>query len=198
MLREPYRIRALHLHAGQRLRHVLADELLPVRPRRRIRPQDVVAAVGVVELDEGGAAVARMELHAVIGRVVDDVGGAHAKRVGVTPAFVGIVAAEDRHVAAAPAALLDEAAGRGAVLERRDHLQQDRVDREQRVLQAVFRNIAVAIADGEAHDLRDIRNHGGEVRRDQADLPQTHIGRHGHAPLKVGLRFSTNAFAASL
>ena len=62
MLREPLRVRALHLHSGQRLRHILADEFLPVRPRRRIRAQNVVTAFGVIELDEGGAAVAGVTL----------------------------------------------------------------------------------------------------------------------------------------
>ena len=39
MLGQALRIRALHLDAGQRLRHVLADRFLPVRPGRRIGPR---------------------------------------------------------------------------------------------------------------------------------------------------------------
>ena len=66
--------------AGQRLRHIVADRLLPIRPGRRIGAEDVVAALGVVELDEGGAAIARMQLHAMIRRVVDHVGDADADR----------------------------------------------------------------------------------------------------------------------
>jgi hypothetical protein len=68
-------------------------------------------------------------------------------RVGVLAARVWIVAAEDRHVAAAAAGLVEETSRRGARLERRHHFQQDRVDRQQRVLQAVFRDIAVAVTD---------------------------------------------------
>ncbi len=69
VLGERLRLRALHLDPDQRLRHILADRFLPVRAGRRIGPQNIVAAIGVVELDEGGAAIARMQLHAVIGRV---------------------------------------------------------------------------------------------------------------------------------
>ena len=114
-------------------------------------------------------------------------------------ARVGILAAEDRHIAAAAAGLVDEAPRRGARLERRHHFQQDGVDRQQRVLQPVFGDVAVAVADAEPHDLGDIRDHGLEMRRHQADLPQPHIaGRHLQWPWNTGLRFSTNAFAASL
>src|SRR5882724_891903 len=66
---EILRLRTLHLDANERLRHVLSDEILPVRARRRVWSEHIVAAVGVVELDEGGAAIARMQLHAMIGRV---------------------------------------------------------------------------------------------------------------------------------
>ena len=56
----------------------LRIDRLPVRPGRRIGPAECRRCPGVVEFDEGGAAVARMQLHAVIGRVVDLVGDAHA------------------------------------------------------------------------------------------------------------------------
>ena len=90
-----------------------------------------------------------------------------AHRVGISAAFVRIVAAEDRHVAAAAAGLLDEAAGRGAVLKRRDDLQHDRVDRQQRILEAVLCDVAVLVADGEAHDPGDLGDHRRKLRRDQ-------------------------------
>ena len=77
----------------------------------------------------------------------------------VPPAFVGIVAAEDRHVAAAAAGLVDEAPRRGARLKRRHHFQQDGVDRQQRVLQTVFGDVAVAVTDLEAHDAGDVGDH---------------------------------------
>src|SRR5579859_6531572 len=56
---EPCRVRALHLDADNGLRDILADVLLPVWACRRIGAEHVVAAVGVIELDEGGAAIAR-------------------------------------------------------------------------------------------------------------------------------------------
>jgi hypothetical protein len=72
----------------------------------------------------------------------------------VLAACVGIVAAEDRHIAAAAAGLLDEAAGRGAGagLERRDYFEQNGVDRQQRVFEAVFGDVAIAVTDAEPHD----------------------------------------------
>ena len=124
----------------------------------------------MIELDEGGAAIARVQLHAVIRRVRDHVGGAHADIVGMLAARIWIVAAEDRHVAAAAAGLVEEASRRGARLERRHHFQEDRVDRQQRILQAVFRDITVAVTDVEAHDLGNVRDHGLQMRRHQADL----------------------------
>jgi hypothetical protein len=95
------------------------------------------------------AAIARMQLHAVIGRVIDHVGDAHADLLGVPSARVGIVAAEDRHVAAAAAGLVEKASRRGAGLQRRHHFQQDGIDRQQRVLEAIFGDVAVAVADVE-------------------------------------------------
>src|SRR5689334_24222714 len=100
MLSEISRIWTLHLHTGDRLRLLYADVLLPVRPGWRIGAEHVVAALGVVELDEGGAAVARMQLHAEIGRVHDAIRRAYAHRIGSRAVRIGIVAAEDRHVAA--------------------------------------------------------------------------------------------------
>ena len=97
--------------------------------------------------------------------------------LGVRAALVGIVAAEDRHIAAAAAGLVDEAPGRGAGLERRHHFEQNGIDRQQRVLQAVFGDVAVAVADVQPHDRGDIPTHGLEMRRHQADLPQPHDSR---------------------
>ena len=123
-------------------------------------------------------------------------------RAGVPAARVGIVAAEDRHIAAAAAGLVEKAAGRGAGLKRRDHFQQDGVDRQQRVLQTIFGDVAVAVTDAQAHDPGDIADHRLEMRRDQTDLPQpqstSRSPRYDQWPWKTGLRFSTNALAASL
>ena len=172
MLRQRLGLRALHLDAGQRQRHILSDRFLPVRAGRRIGSQNIVAAIGVVEFDEGGAAIARMQLHAAIGRMPDDVGDAHADLLGMPPARVGIVAAEDRHVATATAGLFEKAPCRGARLERRHHFEQDGIDRQQRVFQAIFGDVTVAVTDAQPHDIGDIGDHGLELRRHEADLPQ--------------------------
>ena len=145
MLCQHLRLRALHLHANQRLRHILGDRFLPIGTGRRIRPQNVVAAVGVIELDEGSAAIARVQLHAVIRRVGDHIRRAHAHRIGAFAVGVGIVAAEDRHIAAAAAGLVEKTPRRSAGLERRDHFQQNGIDRQQRVFEAVFGDVTVAI-----------------------------------------------------
>ena len=102
--------------------------------------------------------------------------------LGVLAARVGIVAAEDRHVAAAAAGLVEKAPGRGALAERRHHFQQDGIDRQQRVLQAVFGDVAVAVADAQPHDGGDVGDDGLETRRHQADLPQPQIAGHLNAP----------------
>ena len=86
------------------------------------------------------------------------------------PRAVGIVAAEDRHIAAAAAGLVEKTSRRGAGLKRRDHFQQDGIDRQQRVLEAIFGDVAVAVTDAQAHDAGDIADDRLEMRRDQADL----------------------------
>ena len=111
-----------------------------------------------------------MQLHAMIGRMVDDIGGAHAEGSGVPAPRIGIVAAEDRHIAAAAGGLVEKTSGRGAGLKRRDHFQKDGVDRQQRVLEAIFGDVTVAVTDAQAHDAGDIANDRLEMRRDQADL----------------------------
>jgi hypothetical protein len=83
-----------------------------------------------------------------------------------------------RHVAAAPAGLVEKTSRRGAGLGRRHHFQQDRVHRQQRVLQAVFRDVTVAVTDIEPHDRGNIRDHRLQMRRHQADLPQPEIFCH--------------------
>jgi len=110
--------------------------------------------------------------------VRDRVRGAYAHRIGMLAAFVGIVAAEDRHITAAAVILVDEAPRRGARLERSDHFQKNGVDRQQRILQAIFGDVAVAVAFIEPHDGGNVRDHGLQMRRHQADLPQPHIASH--------------------
>jgi len=108
---------------------------------------------------------------------------AHADFLGVFSARVGIIAAEDRHIAAAAGGLFQKAPRRGAHLERRHHFEQDRVDRQQRIFQAVFGDVTVAVADVQAHDAGDIGDHGLETRRHQhvlerrlgLSLPRHHL-----------------------
>jgi hypothetical protein len=99
----------------------------------------------------------------------------NAQRLGVRAAFVGIVAAEDRHIAAAAASLVDETPRRGARLKRRDHFQQDGIDRQQRIFQAILRDITVAVTDLQAHDVGNVTNQRLEMQRHQTDLPQSHV-----------------------
>ena len=83
----------------------------------------------------------------------------------------------------------------------RHHFEQDRPDGQQRILQPVFADMRIAIADVEAHDRRDVRHHRREPRRNETDLAQMEID-HGagpaYRPRNTGARFSTKAFAASL
>ena len=71
-----------------------------------------------------------VQLHAAIRRMGNHVRGTHTDRVGMLAARIGIVTAEDRHVATAAAGLLDETSGRGPRLERRHHFEQNRIDRQ--------------------------------------------------------------------
>jgi hypothetical protein len=104
--------------------------------------------------------------------VVDDVGDAHADVFGMLRAFIRIVAGKNRHIAAAAAGLVEKAARRGAGPQRRDDFQENGIDRQQRVLKAIFADIAVAIAHPQPHDRGDVADQRFEVRRHQADLPE--------------------------
>src|SRR5260370_37333260 len=93
-----------------------------------------------------------MQLHAMIGRMIDDVGDAHAHLPGMLAALVGIVAAKDRHAAAVAAGLVENAPRRGARLKRRHHFPEHGTARHARALQAIFGVVAVALADGQTLD----------------------------------------------
>src|SRR4029079_19332274 len=94
------------------------------------------------------------------------------------PALIGIIAAENRHVAAAAAGLVEKAPCRRTFLYWRDHLQEDGIDRQQCVLQAVFGDVAVSVANVQPHDLGDISDDRLEMRCHQTDLPQPQIAYH--------------------
>ena len=119
-----------------------------------------------------GVRVAHAIDHAMVRRVIDDVGDSHAEALRMAGALVGIGAGKNRHVAAATTSLVQKTAGRGARLNRRHHFQEDGVDRQQRVFEAVFGNVAVAVADVQAHDGGDVADDGLQVRRHQTNLAQ--------------------------
>src|SRR5580698_5385422 len=132
----------------------------------------------MAELDEGAAAVAWMQLDGMTGRMVDHIGRAHAHARRMMRALVWIITTKDRHVAAATSGLFDEAFGGGTGRDWCNHFEQNRIDRQQRVLQAIFRDVWIAVADLEAHDISEVRDLGLETRRHQTDLPQSRVAGH--------------------
>src|SRR5260221_7449860 len=85
-------------------------------------------------------------------------------------------------LAAVAAAPFEIAAGGRAVLDGRHDFEKARADREKRVDEAVFADIAVAVADREAEDVGEVGDGGLEGARDQTDLAQPQIG-HGPSVL---------------
>jgi hypothetical protein len=111
--REIARVGTLDLDADQALRPLRMDEFLPVRPGRPPRSHPLIAAHAVTELDEGGAAVARMKLCVLIGVAVDDMRNPHADRFGMGLSAPHVAGLKDRHVAAMPPGAFDETSGGG-------------------------------------------------------------------------------------
>jgi len=110
---------------------------------RRIGTEDVV--VPSVWLNSVKAtAIARMQLHAVIGRVRNHVCRAHAHRIGVLRARRDR-RSKNRHVAAAVAGLFQETTG-GVSAGSAPPPPTGCIDRNQCILQPVLRDIDVAIA----------------------------------------------------
>ena len=122
-----------------------------------------------------------MKLDAEIRRTVDDMRGPHADLFGVPLPFARIGTGKDRHVTAVLSGLLDEAAGRGAILKRRHDFKQNGADRKQRVFQAIARNIGIAVTDGQPHDRGDIADHRLKLWRNETDLPQPRCLRHARS-----------------
>ena len=84
------------LHAiGDRAHALGADCTLPVRPGRRVRAHQVRAADRRIEFEHRPAGVFRMQLHARVGIVADQVRNAHAKRLGAPLTQLPFVFAQD-------------------------------------------------------------------------------------------------------
>jgi putative transposase len=131
------RIGRLDLDTHQQRPALRLYAFLPARTRRRVGPHHLSAAQGVVEFGHGRAGIARMQLNAYVVVVADQVCYAHAGTLGVLPTALGTIAVEDDHVAAMPAAVLQESLVRGTFRYRRNRLDDCGVEREQHVLQPV-------------------------------------------------------------
>ena len=193
--REMGSVGAFDFRREQPLRYVLADVLLPLRPRRSIRPHGIGSILGTVEFDHCAAGILWMQLHAEVAAVTDQVGGAHAKRRAVRLPLLRIVAVHDHHVAMALLVAFEKPARRRAFTDRGNDLEEIRPDRKKHVLQAVPLDVRVAIAFLEPEYFLYTPGFTCEVRGDQADLAQSQaacpgLQRH-QRPLNAGARFST-------
>src|SRR6202023_1183265 len=101
----------------------------------------------MIELDHRRAAVAWMQLNAEIFFVFDHIGDADAEAFRMAASPLGVAAVEDRHVAAVAAGAIEEASGRGVRLDRRDHFEKARADRQQRVDEPVFGDSGITKTD---------------------------------------------------
>src|SRR5437763_9189749 len=140
-----------------------------------IRAHQIVTPDRMIELDHGGAAVARMQLDAEIIVVPDHVGDADAERLRVAAAPLRIVAVEDHYVAAVTAGTLEKPPGSRIGFDRRHDLEKARADRKQRVDQAVFRDGGIAMADLDPENRPDVFENRFEPRRDKANLPDPQV-----------------------
>src|SRR5260221_7738827 len=173
---------ALDLGPQQRAGDVAAQRGLPIRPGGMIGAVEALAAGRVIDFEHCAAGIARMELETSVALIFERVGDAHADRVHVPAAARYVVAVEDDHIAAVAPAAFEIAAGGRAVLDGRHDFEKARADRERRVDEAVFADIAVAVADREAEDVGEVGDGGLEGARDQTDLAQPQIG-HGPSVL---------------
>ena len=104
---------------------------------------------------------------------------AHAHGFRMFLAAADVVRLEDRHVAAMALRALDEASARRVLLRRSDDLEEIGADHEQRVLEAILGDIAVAVADADAENLFEIGDHGLQARCGEANLTEAEIVGHG-------------------
>src|SRR5215471_15474854 len=179
---------AQNLYAIEAARALAAHKALPILPRRPIGAVNLLAAHGVVELQERRAAILRVKLIALIAFSIDVVGNSHAEPLRLRCACLWIIAVEDEHVAAAAPHQLQEPTG-GGTCPRRGHHFEEAIgsDREYRVLEAVLGDAPIAMAGFEAEQSSDERRGGLKMRSREADLAQAQIGPHSSLPLTVGL-----------
>src|SRR5262249_6723094 len=189
---------AQNLYAIEAARALVAHKALPILPRRPVGAVNLLAAHGVVELQERRAAILRVELIALIAFSIDVVGKAHAEPLRVCRARLWIIAVEDEHVAAAALHQLQEPTGGGTHPRRRHHFEEAiGSDREYHVLKAVLRDAPIAMAGFEAEQSSDERRGGLKMRSREADLAQAQIGPHSSAPLTLGLPAFATLHAAA-
>ena len=154
---------------------------LPVRTGRVVGAVQRLAAHGVVKLQDRGAAVARVQLHALVIRVVQAESHPHAHQPGALAEGLGRVAIKDQHVAAALLAGRarpgQKPPGRRAGLGGRDDLKKTAAQRKQRVFKAKPGHCRVAVAHRQAeHGLHRV-GHRRQPVAHQADLAQAQPGR---------------------
>src|SRR5579871_5600494 len=183
MRRQVFWVWALELDAEHAFGVAGADEVGPLLAGWPPRPHAIVAAGRAAELDECGAAIARVQLGILVAVAIDHVGDADAHLLGVGLAPLRIAGLEDRHVAAVAAGALDEAATGGVRLDRRDDLEKIGAEHEQRILQPVGADIGIAITDLDAKDVVHVIDHGLELWRGEADLAKAKIIGHLFCPL---------------
>ena len=101
---------------------------------------------------------------------------------------------QDHHVAAVASALVEQAAGGGALAHGRDHLEEGLPHRHDGVVQAELGHARVAEPDLDAEHGGQVGDHRLELPRHQRDLADVHGAQR---PWKRGSRFSRKAATPS-
>ena len=118
--------------------------------------------------------VGRMEVRVLVFRQVLLRHRADAETGDALALGLGVVDLDDHHVAAVALAPLDVAAGRGALLERRDDLEEIVAGRADDIDQPPLGDAGVAIGDLEPKDVAQLLAGAFEVLDDEDALPELH------------------------
>jgi len=100
---------------------------------------------------------------------------AHAERGKPAAVRLEVGGLEDHHVAAVATALVEQAAGGGALLHGRDHLEKRPPDRHDGVLEAEGRNPRIPERDLDIEDSAKIGDHRLEVACHERYLTDMHV-----------------------